>query len=150
MSPIISTARGIILADNKVILIKRNKNGAEYWVTPGGEIHSSETPQDAFEREANEELNISVRDSRLVLEIQENRNGIEHHDYYFLAYLATAFSGEIFGEEAKRSSAANVYQPQLVDRTLLGTINLVPECLKNFIDTVLLTGNIEYGLLDLR
>lgn len=52
------TVSGIILKDNKVLLIWHNKLNT--WLYPGGHIEENETPDEALMREIKEETNLEV------------------------------------------------------------------------------------------
>lgn len=55
----------VIIENNKVALIKRVRDGQEYYVFPGGGIENEESPEQAAIRETFEELgiHISIKDS---------------------------------------------------------------------------------------
>ena len=58
---------GIIMEDNKIILVK--KNGGPYdgkFDLPGGSIEFGETPLEALKRELKEELGINLKDCKLI------------------------------------------------------------------------------------
>ena len=44
------TARGVIIKNNKILLIHRLKKGEEYFVLPGGGIEDGETPEATIKR----------------------------------------------------------------------------------------------------
>lgn len=50
----------IIIKDENILLIRRVKNGAEYWVFPGGGIEEGESYEQALKREAQEELGTQI------------------------------------------------------------------------------------------
>lgn len=57
---------GIVIKDNKLLVIHRIKKGKEYYVFPGGGVEKGETNQDALLREINEETSVMVNIDRLV------------------------------------------------------------------------------------
>jgi 8-oxo-dGTP pyrophosphatase MutT (NUDIX family) len=58
---------GIILVqEGKVALIERHRAGSHYFTFPGGHVDEGETPEQAAVREAEEELGLKVRLTRLV------------------------------------------------------------------------------------
>lgn len=59
------TVSGIILKNNKVLLVWHNKLNT--WLYPGGHIEKNETPDEALIREIKEETNLDV-------ELQSNKN----------------------------------------------------------------------------
>lgn len=48
--------KGIIVQDGKVLLVKGEKEGRNFWDAPGGRIDDDETIQETLVRELNEEL----------------------------------------------------------------------------------------------
>lgn len=54
------SVRGIIVKDNKVLLMHRKKDGEEYWVFPGGHTEEGETPEETLKREIWEEVSLNI------------------------------------------------------------------------------------------
>lgn len=73
------TGRGIVVHNNKILLMERWRPGMHYFSIPGGGIESGETPEQAAEREIGEETTIKVRVDRLALVMKDG--GIEHKIY---------------------------------------------------------------------
>ena len=74
---------GMILKDNKVLLILR-KNNNEYngiWSNPGGKVEENETVEEAVIRELKEELGIEVKIVRKLSDY-EDYGGDELHGVY--------------------------------------------------------------------
>lgn len=51
---------GIIIDDNKLLLIAHKKNDSIYWLLPGGGVDYGESLEEALKREFLEELNVHV------------------------------------------------------------------------------------------
>ncbi|MEI7682802.1 MAG: NUDIX domain-containing protein [Candidatus Saccharibacteria bacterium] len=64
-------ARAIVIQNQNILLMKRNKFGQEYYCLPGGGIDSGETADQSVLREIKEEASLSVINPRLVY-IEEN------------------------------------------------------------------------------
>lgn len=88
--PIRETARGVILHDNNLLLLRRTRQNSEgkidNWLSiPGGGLDPGETPQQAVVRELQEELGITATiDSFLAKQdvpVDESRH------YYFLCSI---------------------------------------------------------------
>ena len=58
--------RAIVIKDNQLLVMHRNKFGTEYETLPGGGVELDESPVDALVRELAEETSVSVGDKRLV------------------------------------------------------------------------------------
>ena len=72
----------VIIEEDKVAVIKRNRNGKEYYVFPGGGIEVDESPEQATIREVFEELGVQIV-------ITEHLGVVQFHgmQYYFLAKI---------------------------------------------------------------
>jgi ADP-ribose pyrophosphatase YjhB (NUDIX family) len=57
--------RAIIVHDNKLLVMKRNKFGAEYYTLIGGHVEMGESLEKALLREINEETMVDVNNPRL-------------------------------------------------------------------------------------
>ncbi len=80
----------ILVRGDEVALVQRVRDGQTYYLFPGGGVEPGETPDQATQREALEELGLNVRLERLgaVVEFGQNLQ-------YF--YLATVGPGQEFG-----------------------------------------------------
>jgi len=119
-------AVGIIIKNDKILLIRRIKEGEEYYVFPGGGV-MEESVKDALIREINEELSLSVTIDKLLFKI-ENQGREEHY------FLVKEFIGKLKlgGEENERMNKNNQYYPQWISLRGLSRINnLYPELAKD-------------------
>ena len=117
---------GVIIKDNKILLMRRIKNGREYFVFPGGGVEENEIIEEAIIREIKEELSIDAKIDRFLFEI-ENQG---RQEYYF---LIKEFSGkpQLGGEEKERMNENNQYYPTWMDLDKLKYLdNLYPELAK--------------------
>lgn len=53
-------AAGILIQDNRILLVQHEKKGKKYWLAPGGGVDYGEKVDAAVRREFKEELNIEV------------------------------------------------------------------------------------------
>jgi len=86
------TARGVILRDDKFLLIRRTRQSSEgridSWLSiPGGGVEADETPQQAVIRELREELGLTVKITHF-LAIQDVPSDDSRH-YYFRCTILT-------------------------------------------------------------
>jgi 8-oxo-dGTP diphosphatase len=77
----------VLLQDDKIALIERQRAGLHYFTFPGGHVESGETPEQAAVREAGEELGLEVSIQRLLAEIW-------WHDLPQYYYLVEAVGGQ--------------------------------------------------------
>ncbi len=106
---------GIIVKDGKVLLMRRLKDGQEYYVFPGGGVEESESFEEALRREMKEELSINIKNQKLLFELENQlRDQYGGHmagypnEHYF---LIESFSGkpELGGPEKERMTEDNQY-----------------------------------------
>ena len=125
---------GVILYNprsKQTLLIHRWKNGDENFVIPGGGSESGETAVQAAQREIQEELGWSLSDEQLQPAFTF-RNG-QRLEIYFHATISHTSAPVIQGEEALRSHAQNIYQPEWLDIEAIRNLNLRPAGLKNLL-----------------
>jgi len=113
----------VIIKDNKILLMRRIKEGQEYFVFPGGGIEGNESVEDAIIREVKEELSLDAKIDKLLFEM-ENRGQEESY------FLIKEFSGipELSGPEKERMNENNQYYPIWLDLNKASDLpNLYPE-----------------------
>lgn len=105
-----------------VALIKRVREGQEYYVYPGGEIENEESPEQAAVRETFEELgvHISIKDSLGIV----NYTGVQ---YFFIAEViggtfGTGQGKEFSGEVRDRGA----YEPTWIELDNLLSLDVHP------------------------
>jgi ADP-ribose pyrophosphatase YjhB (NUDIX family) len=79
-------ARAIIIEDGKLLVMYRNKHGAEYFTLVGGRANDSETMEQALVREVKEETGLDVTAARLVF--IERHAAPYNEQYIFLCQVA--------------------------------------------------------------
>lgn len=58
---------GILLKNDKILLVRHEKNGKSYWLLPGGGIEFGESAEEALIREFQEEVGLAIKIGKLVL-----------------------------------------------------------------------------------
>jgi 8-oxo-dGTP diphosphatase len=104
------SARAIIIHDDKLLVMHRNKFGSKYTTLPGGAVEIGELPDQAAVREVREETTVIAANPRLVF--------VDHADFYGdqMVYLCDYVSGEPklgpgTTEEAIHKMGKNLYEP---------------------------------------
>lgn len=125
--------RAIILKDDRLLVMHRNKFGKEYETLPGGNIELGETPEQALLRELVEETSVKVTPKQLVfIEHAGDPYGIQY------VYLCEYISGEPQlapdSEEAHINKLGqNLYEPKWVSIADLPELPFLSEKLKDLL-----------------
>ena len=128
-------ARAIIVRDNKLLAIKRNKFGDQYYTLIGGEVEPGETPEQAIIREVKEEASITIKDFRKVfIQAPIGEYGEQH------IFLCKDPGGDIVlspasPESMLNSVGKNTYHPVFLPFAELPSVNFLSQTLqKRLID----------------
>ena len=101
---------GLIINNDKVLLIRRIKNGREYYVLPGGGWEKGETQKEGVKREIWEETSLTVKVKHLVFRLTTSNNN--QHLVYLCQYLGGEPQlGDFIEKEKMRKNPNNIYQP---------------------------------------
>jgi ADP-ribose pyrophosphatase YjhB (NUDIX family) len=105
-----NTARAIVVYDNQLLAIRRNKFGEEYYTLPGGGVQKNELVFDAVSREVMEETSLRILPVR---ELYRGSHVTGHTTYFVLCeYLDGVPTLHPNSEEALLSAVGNnTYQP---------------------------------------
>jgi 8-oxo-dGTP diphosphatase len=117
----------VIVENGRVALIERVRDRRTYFVFPGGRVEGGESPRQAAEREAHEELGVRVELGDLIS--VADRDGREQRDY--LASIVGGTFGTGRGTEMMTSgrTAKGTYRPVWVDLTILTELDVRPRAL---------------------
>ena len=110
----------VIIENNKVALIRREKEGRIYYVFPGGKQENGETIEQCAKREALEELGVEVEIGELITQVPYN--GIQ---YYYHAKIIGGQFGTGQGEEFTNTTRGS-YVPMWVEIEKLRALDVVP------------------------
>jgi 8-oxo-dGTP pyrophosphatase MutT (NUDIX family) len=126
------SVRAIVVHDNHVLVMKRNKFGKHFYALVGGGIDPGEEPEAALLREVREEAELKVTDPRLVI-VQDA--GVFGEQYIYLCeYVAGTPALAADSEEAQDNAAGlNLYEPLWLPVDELAGIDLLPKELKPLI-----------------
>lgn len=75
---------GVIIYDEKVLLIYREKEGRKYYVYPGGHLKTGETPEEGMKREILEETNLNIYDKEVKELVEVHAEGFALEKYYLV------------------------------------------------------------------
>lgn len=82
------SSRCVLIENDKVLLIYREKNGKVYYVFPGGGVEAGETNEECLIRECREELGIKINIIKQLYEVK-GKDFLQHF------FLIQRVSGEI-------------------------------------------------------
>ena len=127
--------RAVIIENNKILLIKRTKVEAIYWVFPGGGVEEGEDIKDALKRECKEELGIEVGVGELLIKVfSGKKETLGQLESFYLCDILSGSLGTGQGPEFKRdSSIFGTYDIEWVNIKDISKLNLYPEEAKNLI-----------------
>ncbi|GAC1391255.1 MAG: hypothetical protein NVSMB46_03050 [Candidatus Saccharimonadales bacterium] len=123
--------RAIIINDDQLLVMHRNKFGKEYDTLPGGNIEIGESPEQALVREIMEETTLKFADPKLVI--------IEHAGLPWgdqLIYRCDYLGGDPHLQEGSEEDLINrlknnLYEPMWLKLSDLTSRPFVSEKLKN-------------------
>jgi len=121
---------------SKLLVIKRNKNGQEYYVLPGGHIENGESARDAVAREVLEETNIVCEPERLLYKYKlpalpdANPRAAGMQSFYLCNYKRGKAGATDAEEYTDKSRTSGTYEPMLVDTAALKSMDLRPKVIK--------------------
>jgi 1-acyl-sn-glycerol-3-phosphate acyltransferase len=127
----VNIARSITIVDQtQLIVIRRNKNGEEYYVLPGGHVDEGENPRDTAARETLEETNATVTTSRLLYKtlFNDKRSGEECMQNFYLCQYKGGEIKPTNAEEYTQSedSDRGTYKPMLLPIDQIASVDLRP------------------------
>jgi 8-oxo-dGTP diphosphatase len=87
-------AAGILVKDDRILLVRHEKNGKSYWLIPGGGVDFGESVEAALIREYQEEVGIQIEVGKLVL-VHDSIPPNRHRQVLNLYFLVFANNFEI-------------------------------------------------------
>lgn len=126
-------SRGIILKGEDVLVMFRRKDGEEYYVFPGGHMREGEEPVENAIREIKEETTITVKDMHLAFKFENYiKPDNPNIDYYFVGSYESG-TPKISGEESRRMTDDNYFEPMWVRLDDIEELNLYPLAAKEWV-----------------
>ena len=122
-------ARVIVRKQGQVLLMKRHKEGHNFFALPGGHIEQGESPEQAARRELLEETTVTVTDMRQVYLLTTKGYGSQ---VIFLGEHAhgNAMLDPESHEAQLTQEGDNTYEPVWVSYADLGETDILPSVLK--------------------
>jgi len=108
-------ARAIIIEDDKILVMFRNKQGSQYYTLVGGRVQDSETLEQGLIREVKEETGLEVTSARQVY--SEDHPEPYNQQYIFLCEIAAHGDTklqEYSEEEMLNQMQTNIHEPMWV------------------------------------
>lgn len=120
----------IILNKKKILLIRRIKNGKEYFVLPGGGVENKEDIFKAAKREIKEETGLNIKSIQKMFKFFNKTDKRFHY-----CFLTNTYSGKLKlgGPEKKRASLLNQYFLEWHNLQDISSLNILPRQIKSFI-----------------
>lgn len=122
--------RGLVIKDQKVLLIKRFNNGEHYFSIPGGKNEKHENVEETAIREVFEETGINVSINKLLGTAESN-----NRTHYL--FLCNYLSGELLSEHPAKENENNTYDPVWLNLTNARQSLIQPANLKIFYEEYL-------------
>ncbi len=120
--------RGIIRNGNRIMLLKRNRNGEKFYVFPGGGIEKDETKEQALRREISEEVGAEITNIKFLTNFEWR----QFETFYTCDIVSV---GKPTGNEWIDMKPNNTYE--IVEKKIskLADLKLYPEgIVKTFLD----------------
>lgn len=125
------SVRAIIIIQDKIISMYREKQDRIFYTFPGGGIEENETEEDCVKREVLEEFGIIVKPIKKIY-TYENQKSIEH--FYIAEWISGEF-GSGSGEEFQDNRNNGVYIPKQIKIADIPNLPLMPpEVASSFYD----------------
>ena len=116
------SVRAIILQNEKMVSMYREKNGRIYYTFPGGGLQENESEKECVIREVIEEFGMVVEPIKKVY-TYESEKSIEH--FYLCKHISGEFgSGQ--GEEFQDDRNKGVYKPMMIEISNIPNLPLMP------------------------
>jgi 8-oxo-dGTP diphosphatase len=123
--------RAIIVRDDDLLVMRRNKFGEEYYTLVGGGVQGGETPEQALRRELVEEASFRILSERLVY--VEDAGDMYGTQSIYLCEYAGASQPQLAADSEEQSInqlGQNIHEPMWIPIALLPKITLRSEALK--------------------
>ena len=116
-------ARAIIIENDKILVMHRDKHGSKYFTLVGGQVTAGETTEQALVREVQEETGLSVISAQLVY--VEEHPAPYNDQYIYLCQVAS--HGDVAIQDASEEGFMNridlnVHTPRWVEKSYFANL----------------------------
>lgn len=134
------SSRAIVIKDDSILVMDRDKFGHKFLAIPGGGVENGETEEQAAIREVKEECSVTIENPKLIIiEDAGNNYGLQY--IYLCDYVSGVPILDPFSEEAQVASRGkNLYLPKWLPLSELKNSNLLPAELKELLVKFIETG----------
>jgi 8-oxo-dGTP pyrophosphatase MutT (NUDIX family) len=126
------SARGIIIKNDKVLLIYREKAGDKYYSIPGGKIEVGEKLEETVVREVLEETSINVKPLKYLGVFVGNDTHFEQHLFQCEYINGEPKLGDAIEKEIMSKDPTNFYRPEWVAIKDVITLKIRPDSAEEF------------------
>lgn len=121
------SCRAIIIKDNKMVSMYREKGDRTYYTFPGGGKNNDEDLDACVVREVIEEFGMTVEPIKLVYTYEDEKSV----QYFYLCKWVSGEFGSGVGEEFQPDRNKGVYIPTMIDLNNLTNLPLMPPEVKD-------------------
>ncbi len=133
------SAIGIVVTENKILLMHRVNKGHEYYSYAGGGREEGESLEETVVREIEEETTVKIKPNRLIYKVTWD-TGDENY-FYLCEYISgVPRLNESSEEYEEMKKGLQVYDPQWVDISCLSELLIFPLEVRDLIIADLKTG----------
>lgn len=127
-------AGGIIIENDKVLLIHRIVDSAQFYVFPGGRVEDGENYEQAVVREIREELGVKSRIRKHFTDVKLDKNGLQITEKYFYIEILEGVPGlnqqdEIY-KRMTDTQGKNHYELVWIPISDIDSLTIYPEQVK--------------------
>jgi 8-oxo-dGTP diphosphatase len=126
-------AAAVIIKNEKILLLHRQKSGRKYYVFPGGRSDKGETPEITAIREIKEETGLDIEIDSLLFKFDSSV--FKRPEYFFVAKNIQG-EAQLGGEELEHNSPEDHYEIEWVALEDVPNIELLPpEAKRKIVET---------------
>lgn len=115
------SSRCVLIENDKILLIYREKNGKVYYVFPGGGVEEAETNEECLIRECREELGIEINIIKQLYEV----TGKEFLQHFFLIERVSGDIGTGDAWEYDVNRVGGLQRPMFININELDKLDVV-------------------------